>query len=62
MPSLRFLQFSDLHLDGSLTGSRLGLPPAKRALVRRGVEAALDRAIALAVEREVDVVFCPGDL
>lgn len=62
MPSLRFLQFSDLHLDGSLTGSRLGLPPAKRAQVRRGVEAALDRAIALAVEREVDVVFCPGDL
>lgn len=62
MPSLRFLQFSDLHLDGSLSGSRLGLPPAKRDDVRRGVEAALDRAVRLAVDREVDVVFCPGDL
>ncbi|MBX7246831.1 MAG: DNA repair exonuclease [Candidatus Sumerlaeaceae bacterium] len=62
MLSLRFLQVSDLHLDSSLAGSRLGLSPAKRARINRDIEAGLRRALEIAREENVDVVLLPGDL
>jgi hypothetical protein len=62
MASLRFLQFSDLHLDSAFSGARLNLPPAKRDQLRRDAQTALTKAMAVAVEREVDVILCPGDL
>jgi DNA repair protein SbcD/Mre11 len=62
MLSLRFLQFSDLHLDCSLTGARLGLPAQKRARINHDIERALAKAVELARSEDVDVVLCPGDL
>lgn len=62
MALLTFLQFSDVHLDCSLAGSRLALPPRKRERINRDIEQALVRTAALARSRQVDVVLCPGDL
>ena len=58
MPSARFLQISDLHL-----GAPLGwLPGSQRRARRRDQQRALERAVALAVERGVDAILLPGDL
>jgi DNA repair exonuclease SbcCD nuclease subunit len=62
MPSLRFLQISDLHLESSLAASQLALPPAKQAELNRDILRALDRAVQLAVRLEVEVVLVPGDV
>jgi len=62
MPSVRFLQLSDLHLDSSLTSGRLGLPPEKVRLRQQEIRAILPAACALAAERRVDLVLLPGDL
>jgi DNA repair exonuclease SbcCD nuclease subunit len=59
---LRFLQFSDCHLDSALAGSRLGFPPEKRARLNKDIEAALTRMVEIAREEQVEVVLCPGDL
>lgn len=62
MSSLRFLQISDLHLNSALSGSKLALPPQKRAQINRDIGQALQRAVRLARDEKVDVVLCPGDL
>lgn len=62
MALLRFLQFSDLHLDGSLLRSKLALSPEKRAQLNRDVQHALVRIVDVARSENVDVVLCPGDL
>ena len=62
MASLRFLQISDLHLDSAFSGARLNLPTAKRDQLRRDAQTALTTAMAVAVEREVEVILCPGDM
>ncbi|MCX7717674.1 MAG: metallophosphoesterase [Candidatus Sumerlaeaceae bacterium] len=62
MSRVRFLQFSDCHLDSALAGSRLGFPPDKRARLNRDIEAALTRMVEIAREEQVEVVLCPGDL
>lgn len=62
MPLLRFLQFSDLHLDCSLASTRLDLPPEKRAQINRDLRGALVRVTEIAKAEKVDVVLCPGDL
>lgn len=62
MPLLRFLQFSDLHLDCSLASSKLGLAPEKRRQIQRDIQQALTRIAELARSERVDVVLCPGDL
>jgi hypothetical protein len=62
MPSLKFLQLSDLHLDSSLATGGLGLSP-EQIRVRQGeIRGILPRACNLARERGVDVVLIPGDL
>ena len=62
MPSLRFLQISDLHIESSLAASRLGLPPAKQAELNREIGRGLDRAVEIAIRLEVEVVLVPGDV
>lgn len=62
MPSLRFLQFSDLHLDSSLRSGRIGLGDEKARVRRREIREILPKACALARERSVDLVLIPGDL
>jgi DNA repair exonuclease SbcCD nuclease subunit len=62
MPTVRFLQLSDLHLDSSLTSGRLGLPPEKVRVRQQEIRAILPAACALASERRVDLVLMPGDL
>lgn len=62
MPIVRFLQFSDLHLDSSLTSGRLGLPPDKVRIRLQEIRAVLPAACALAADRKVDLVLMPGDL
>lgn len=59
--TLRFLQISDLHLDSSLSGGRLALPPEKRERINHDMVRALVRAVSMAVEAEVDVILLPGD-
>ena len=62
MASLRFLQISDLHLDSAFSGARLNFPAAKREQLRRDAQTALTNAMAVAVDREVEVILCPGDM
>jgi DNA repair exonuclease SbcCD nuclease subunit len=59
--TLRFMQISDLHLDSSLSGGRLGLPPEKRQRVNHDMARALIRAVEMARDAEVDVILMPGD-
>src|SRR5947208_296508 len=62
MTTLRFLQFSDLHLECSLAGSKLRLPEGKRARIRRDLIVALKRIVEIAVSENVQAVLCPGDV
>jgi len=59
--TLRFMQISDLHLDSSLAGGRLGYPPDKRERLNHDMARALVRAVGMAREAEVDVILIPGD-
>ena len=58
---MRFVQFSDVHLDSSIGGA-LGLPADKRAVLRGDIAASLARACALASECRADLALVPGDL
>ncbi|GIX45580.1 MAG: serine/threonine phosphatase [Candidatus Sumerlaea sp.] len=60
--SVRFLQFSDLHLDSRLSSSRLCLPATKRSIRQRETLRFLDSLPELVREHRVQVVLCPGDL
>lgn len=60
--TLRFLQISDLHLDSSLAGGRLGLPREKRDRINNDIARALIHAVDMAKEAEVDVILIPGDV
>jgi DNA repair exonuclease SbcCD nuclease subunit len=62
MPTVRFVQISDLHLDSSLASGRLGLPPDKVRTRQREIRGMLPAACALAVERKADLILVPGDL
>ena len=62
MPSIRFLQLSDLHLDSSLQASRLGLPQDRVRTRQAEIRQVLPRACALVRERQLDLVLLPGDL
>ncbi|HXH07681.1 MAG TPA: metallophosphoesterase [Vicinamibacterales bacterium] len=55
---MRILHLADVHLDRRFAG--LGAPAARRR--RADLRAALERALALANEREVDLVTIGGDL
>lgn len=58
---MRFVQFSDCHLDSTIGGA-LGLPEDKRDVLRQDIRRAVERACALASERRADLVLVPGDL
>lgn len=62
MTRLRFVQISDVHLDSTLTGGRLRLPPARAARRRRELREVFLRALDLARDRNADVLLIPGDL
>lgn len=62
MDKLRFLQFSDAHLDAALTHLKLGWPPDKREQRIREINRLLADLPRLAQERQVEAVFIPGDL
>ena len=58
MAQVKFLQFSDLHL-----GARFAwLPRERRAERRREQQRALERSVALAIERGAHAILLPGDL
>jgi len=58
---MRFVQFSDAHLDSTIAGA-LNLPGEKRAAIRQDLRTAVARALALAAEHNVQLVLIPGDL
>ncbi len=58
---MRFVQFSDCHLDSAIGGA-LCLPEDKRDVLRQDIRRAVERACALATERQADLVLIPGDL
>ena len=62
MPSIRFLQLSDLHLDSSLQASRLAMPQDRVRTRQAELRQILPRACALVRERKLDLVLLPGDL
>ncbi|MCX7624755.1 MAG: metallophosphoesterase [Candidatus Sumerlaeaceae bacterium] len=62
MKPVRFLQFSDVHLDSSLTHTKLKLTPMKREQWRRDIMRAVRRLPEVVKDKAVDVVLCPGDL
>ncbi len=62
MPSLTFLQLSDLHLDSSLQAGQIGLPPEKARARRRELREILPKACELVRQRGLQAVLLPGDL
>lgn len=58
---MRFVQFSDVHLDSAIGGA-LNLPPQKKKTLRRDLCTAVRRACELAVKHSVDLILIPGDL
>ncbi|MGH9868266.1 MAG: metallophosphoesterase family protein [Candidatus Polarisedimenticolia bacterium] len=62
MPTLRFLQISDLHLDSALRSGRLALPEHKARVRRDELRQILPRAVRLVREHGVQIVLIPGDL
>ncbi len=59
---LKFLQFSDVHLDASLRESKLLLPEEKRQQRQREIRQLVAEACSLARERSCDLILTPGDL
>lgn len=59
---MRFVQFSDVHLDASLRESRLALPEEKRQQRQREIRRIVADACSLARERDCDLILIPGDL
>lgn len=62
MKSVRFLQFSDVHLDSPLSSGRLKLPPDKRDQWRKDIMRSVRRLPEMVKEHAIEVVLCPGDL
>jgi exonuclease SbcD len=62
MRSIKFLQFSDVHLDSRLSSTRLNLPQDKQDIRRSELKDIVRKASDLALDNRVDVVLIPGDL
>lgn len=62
MKSLRFLQISDLHLDSTLAGSKLNLPPTKQKTIRNDIRRVVRQLPDIVKKYSVEVVLCPGDM
>ncbi len=61
MPKVRFVHASDLHLDASFGGVDVTDEMVAGAFARSTLEA-LDRVVALCIEREADFLVIAGDL
>jgi len=59
---VKFLQFSDAHLDAKLRESKLSLPEEKRLRRQREIRQLVEKACFLARERDCDLILIPGDL
>lgn len=59
---MRFVQFSDVHLDASLRESKLALPEEKRQQRQREIKQIVAEACSLAKEKDCDLILIPGDL
>ena len=59
---VRFVQFSDVHLDARLEESKLGLSEEKRQKRQREVRQVVAEACLLAKEKNCNAVLIPGDL
>jgi DNA repair exonuclease SbcCD nuclease subunit len=59
---VKFVQFSDVHLDASLRDSKLSLPEEKRQQRQREIRQLVAEACSLARERGCDLILVPGDL
>jgi exonuclease SbcD len=62
MGVVKFVQFSDVHLDASLTESKLALPEEKKQQRRREIRQLVADACSLAQEKDCDLILIPGDL
>ncbi len=58
---MKFVQFSDVHLDSTI-GGVLNLPSRKKETLRQELRTAVRRACNLARERSADIMLIPGDL
>jgi len=58
---MRFLHLADAHLDRPFSGIA-DMPDSMAKLCLRAAHNSLDRAVELAIEREVDAVLVAGDL
>jgi DNA repair exonuclease SbcCD nuclease subunit len=59
---MRFIQFSDVHLDATLRDSKLALPEEKRQQRQREIRGIVAEACSLAREKGCDLILIPGDL
>jgi DNA repair exonuclease SbcCD nuclease subunit len=59
---MRFVQFSDVHLDASLRESKLAMPEEKRQQRQREIRQIVADACSLAREKDCDLILIPGDL
>jgi len=59
---VRFIQFSDVHLDASLRQSKLALPDEQRQDRLREIKGIVAEACCLARKRDCDLILIPGDL
>lgn len=62
MNTVRFLQFSDLHLGRGFESGRLRLDPDIQEQVRKDRLTALDRIAELVHAESIEIVLVPGDL
>jgi DNA repair exonuclease SbcCD nuclease subunit len=58
---MKFVQFSDVHLDSTISGA-LNLPSQKRETLQRELRTAVRRACDLAIKHSADLILIPGDL
>jgi len=62
MPTLRFLQFSDLRFENKDYGYQWECPREKIEIIESETRQVVERIVALAKEREVEAILIPGDL
>ncbi len=59
---IRFVQFSDVHLDASLAESKLAMPEEKRQKRKREIKHLIEQACRLAQNEDCHTILIPGDL
>ncbi len=62
MPTLRFLQFSDLHFENRDYRRQWECPPDKMEIIEGETREVIEKIVTLARDREVEAILIPGDL